>query len=340
MSTATVDRLLAVLVAALAATGLTSLLAGSPDLAWLFVAHDVLAGALAAAIVVKLARSLPRAVRGRRWIRLAVALALSVAAAASVVAGFVWVAGGRLVWVDVGPLTWTVLTLHAWLGLALVPLVAVHLVRGRWRLLRPDRQSPARVADRVRSRRAVLAGGALLGASGALVLVAGGVDQLAGGVRRFTGSRLLPTGSPPIPTTFLGEPEPAIDVARWRLQVNGTVARPLELDLAGLAAMGTTEMWAVLDCTAGWATGTTWRGASLASVLEAAGVAHDSSRVLVRSVTGWSASLDLADAGRCLLAWSTAAGPLPGANGAPLRLVAPDHRGLEWVKWVHEIEVS
>src|SRR3954465_10692768 len=102
MSTATVDRLLAVLVAALAATGLTSLLAGSPGLAWLFVAHDLLAGALAAAIVVKPPPSLPRAVRGRRWIRLAVALALSVAAAASVVAGFVWVASGRLVWVDVG----------------------------------------------------------------------------------------------------------------------------------------------------------------------------------------------------------------------------------------------
>ena len=31
---------------------------------------------------------------------------------------------------------------------------------------------------------------------------------------------------------------------------------------------------------------------------------------------------------------------LPHANGAPCRLVAPDRRGLEWVKWVTEVEVA
>jgi DMSO/TMAO reductase YedYZ molybdopterin-dependent catalytic subunit len=31
---------------------------------------------------------------------------------------------------------------------------------------------------------------------------------------------------------------------------------------------------------------------------------------------------------------------LPAGNGAPLRLVAPDRRGLDWVKWVDRIEVG
>jgi DMSO/TMAO reductase YedYZ molybdopterin-dependent catalytic subunit len=41
-----------------------------------------------------------------------------------------------------------------------------------------------------------------------------------------------------------------------------------------------------------------------------------------------------------LLATEVAGQPLPVGNGAPCRLVAPDRRGLEWVKWVTEVEVS
>ena len=40
----------------------------------------------------------------------------------------------------------------------------------------------------------------------------------------------------------------------------------------------------------------------------------------------------------CLLAWGCAGAELPAANGAPLRLVAPDRRGLDWVKWVGEVQ--
>ncbi len=340
MSPATLDRLLALLVAALAATGLASLLAGSPGLAWLFVVHDVLAGALAATVALKLAHSVPRAVRGRRWGRLAVALVLSIAVVASLAAGFVWVAGAGPVWVDLGVVDWTLLTLHAWLGLVLVPLVLVHLVRARWRILRPGRDAPMRAAGRLRSRRAVLVGGGLLAASAGFAAVAAGLDRIGGGVRRFTGSRWLPAGSAPIPTTFLGEPAPEIDLARWRLRVDGAVSRPLVLDREALGALGVRDLEAVLDCTAGWAVAATWRGVPLSAVLDAAGLTAAGSRVEVRSVTGWSASLTLVDARRCLLAWSTTAGPLAHANGAPLRLVAPDHRGLEWVKWVDRVEVS
>ena len=75
-------------------------------------------------------------------------------------------------------------------------------------------------------------------------------------------------------------------------------------------------------------------------MLDAAGVSPVARRVEVRSVTGWGTSLDAADARRCLLAWSVAGQPLPAGNGAPLRLVAPDHRGLDWVKWVEAIRVE
>src|SRR4030067_355259 len=61
MSPASVDRALAVLVVAMATTGLLSLRAGHPEQGWLFVVHGLLAGALALTVAVKISRSAPRA---------------------------------------------------------------------------------------------------------------------------------------------------------------------------------------------------------------------------------------------------------------------------------------
>src|SRR5262249_11688995 len=144
MTSASLDRLLALLLAALAATGLVTLLAGSPETAWLFVLHDLLAGALAATVVLKLARSLPRAVGGRHWLRLGVAIPMSFVVVASIVAGFAWVAGGLLVWVDLGVVRWTLLKAPVWPGPVVVPLAVVHPVRARCGLRRARPDTPAR----------------------------------------------------------------------------------------------------------------------------------------------------------------------------------------------------
>lgn len=334
MTNATLDRLLALLVLAMAATGLASLRVGSPEGGWLFVVHGVLGGCLAAAVGLKVRRSLPAAVRRRSWGRLVLGLIVSLVAAAALVGGLAWVAGGRLL--SVG--SWTVLTLHAWAGLILVPIVVVHLLPHRWRLLRPS--SRARPASRGVSRRSLLAGAGLLAIGG---VVAGGtaiLDRLNGGNRRFTGSRELPAGGIPPTTTFLGEPTPEIDLAGWRLGVAGGVETARSWTLADLEALGATDLTAILDCTSGWFIETGWRGIPLAAVLDASGPRPAARRVTVRSVTGWTAVLPLDEARGCLLATAVAGVPLPLANGAPLRLVAPDRRGLDWVKWVDRVEVA
>ncbi len=336
VTSAAVDRLLAVLVAALAMTGLVSLRMGSPDDAWLFAFHGVLGGALAVTVAWKIGRSLPKAIRAHRWRRVVLGLIVSLASAASLVGGFAWVAGGRLL--SVGG--WTVLTIHAWIGLALVPLLVVHLMPRRWRLLVPAAGTPgrARVAP-VLSRRRLLTGGILGVASVALFGAAELANLLAGGVRRFTGSRWLPVGGVPPPTTFYGEPAPTIDPLAWRLSVHGRVAREAHLSIDQLTALGEVALVAVLDCTSGWALETSWRGVPLTSVLESAGVAPGARSVIVRSVTGWASLLSGAVVDRALLAMAVAGAPLPVANGAPCRLVVPDHRGLDWVKWVVDVEV-
>ena len=336
MTTATLDRILALLVLAMAGTGLASLRVGSPDGSWLFVAHGVIGGSLAVAVALKLVRSVPPALARRSIRRLAISLVVSFVAVAALAGGLLWVASGRRL--EVGG--WTVLTLHAWAGLVLVPLVVVHLVPRRWRLLRPGSRARSSSRGRPIPRRSVLAAGGLLAAGGAIALAADRLDAIRGGQRRFTGSRELPAGGIPPTTTFFGEPTPEVDLAAWRLAVSGRVARPGSWSLDELIALGSTDLTAILDCTSGWWIETGWRGVPLRTLLATAGASAEARRVTVRSVTGWSAQLPIDEAAGCLLATAVAGGPLPAGNGAPLRLVAPDRRGLDWVKWVDRIEVA
>jgi hypothetical protein len=320
MSHATLDRVLALLVVSMAGTGLLALKAGAPGATLVYTLHGVLGGALLAATAWKLMRSVPKAVDAGRWPRLTLATIVALLALGALTGGFLWVASGELVRLG----SWTLLTVHAWFGLLLVPVVALHLLPRRWRVVS--------VAPRVGvSRRAVLAWGGLAVAGVAAFGVAAGLDQLRGGVRRFTGSRWLPAGGIPPPTTFYGEGAPAIDQAAWRLTVGDG-----QLDLAALRALGEIDRTVVLDCTSGWALETAWRGVPLSSVIDI----PDQGSVRVRSITGWSTVLTATEARSALLATGVAGGPLPADNGAPCRLVVPDRRGLDWVKWVDEVSLA
>src|SRR5688500_16193885 len=202
MSSAALDRLLAVLIVIQVASGLLTLRAGIPATAPLFWLHGLVGGALLVAAGEKLRRSVGPAIRRRRWGRLAMAAILALLVAAALVGGFAWVAGGRIL--SIGP--WTILTLHVWAALAVIPILVLHLVPRRFRLLAPPRGRARRI-----SRRTVLSMG-IVGALGALVWAGSNVlDAVQGGTRRFTGSRWLPSGAIPPPTTFYGEGTPEID---------------------------------------------------------------------------------------------------------------------------------
>ena len=331
MSTAALDRLLAVLLVAQLATGLLTLRAGVPATAPLFWAHGLLGGALLVAAVEKLRRSIGPAIRRRRWGRLVLGGLLTLLVAAALAGGFTWVASGRIL--SIGP--WTILTLHVWAALAIIPIVVFHLVPRRWRLLRPA----ARPSGRRMSRRTALGIGVVAALGAVAYGTANVLDRLQGGIRRFTGSRWLPQGGIPPPTTFYGEPTPPVDESAWRLRVHGRVERELTLDRSGLEALGAVDRSATLDCTSGWVMTTDWRGTPLGTVLDAAGAAPVHF-VNVRSVTGWMVPLEPHELDAALLATGVAGVDLPRPNGAPCRLVAPTRRGLDWVKWVAEIEVA
>ena len=160
---------------------------------------------------------------------------------------------------------------------------------------------------------------------------------------------------------------PAVDADAWRLEVGGTVDRPLSLSLQDLRAREP-ESWTVtLECAGNgrallqprpvsqpWgqeAVGTaTWTGVPLRSLLDEAGPAPGAREVvfagLDRGVDGgieqdYARSLSMADAAGpgVLLAYGMNGAPLPPQHGFPLRLVVPGWYGMASVKWLRSVTV-
>jgi len=95
MSSAALDRFLAILLVVQLASGLLTLRSGVPTTAPLFWLHGLIGGALLVAAAEKVRRSIGPAVRARRWGRLALGALLTLLVAAALAGGFAWVASGR-----------------------------------------------------------------------------------------------------------------------------------------------------------------------------------------------------------------------------------------------------
>jgi hypothetical protein len=307
-----------------AVTGLVSLGAGAAAQWPLFWVHRVVGLALVVLLFFKLRRVKPR-LRRDRWDRATpLSILTAVVALAAISTGAAWLLG---VDADVG--FWTLLNVHIGLGLLLVPLVALHL-RARYR--------PVRRTD-FEGRRTALQYGALL-VGGALVVRAQELANDAvggrGATRRFTGSKPVEGEGFPVTSWVADDPDP-VDADDWRLRVDGLVDSPLDRSAETLSTDD--ERRALLDCTSGWYTVEDWRGVPLGRLLEEASVDPSARWVTVHSVTGYRWSFPLDEAHGFLLATHVDGDRLSHGHGFPLRLVAPDRRGFQWVKWVTRVEV-
>jgi DMSO/TMAO reductase YedYZ molybdopterin-dependent catalytic subunit len=220
---------------------------------------------------------------------------------------------------------WTLLSVHMWLGVLTLVLVAAHLTY---------RRRPAATATRAGRRNALQYLG--LVAAGTL---AWRVQQVVAASRRFTGSRERGSGDGnrfPVTSWVADDPDP-VDAAEWSLSVRGLVDTELDLGYDDLEAAATER--ATLDCTSGWYSAHEWRGVRVDDLLEAGDVDPDARWVQFRSVTGYRWSLPLAGARQALLATHVDDDRLSHGHGFPVRLVAPGRRGFQWVKWVEQVEV-
>ena len=269
----------------------------------------------------------------RRWRRRPASTLASIALAA-VLVGLV-VSG--VYWSNVGPFSFLGLSGMTWHSVLAIPAVGLML----WHVLRRVySMRPRYWADRrtfMRTAAAALGGLALwrIGEAAAPLL------DLAAADRRFTGSYAAGdfTGNDFPRVIWLSDNAPALDEAAWRLQVEGHVARPVRFDYEAAQGYGD-EIEATLDCTGGWHSTQRWRGVRLDRLLDRAGLSDEAASVTVRSATGYERRFSLGEARGYLLATHVSGERLSKGHGFPLRLVAPDKRGYDWVKWVTQVHVN
>jgi len=324
-----VNLALLVVVPSLVATGLLAWIASPPIADALVVLHRIAGVALVLALAWKygIAR---RSVRRRT--RAGVDLTLAVGALASL--ALLVVLGLGLAW-SIGivsfdrPLDYSLLNVHVFVGVALVPLMVAHAA-ARW-------ESRPALADLGRRRVVVRALAVGVGA----VVATAALDRV-GLARRATGSRAaaaLSANDFPL-TIWAFDAVPTIELATWRLRVDGNVASPGSIDYGELLALPSTERDAVLDCTGGWWTEQRWRGVTLAHLLDRHAVRASAQRIDIVSLTGHAWSFPITEADRLLIATHVGGETLGAGHGYPARLVAPDHRGFQWIKWVSRVRVA
>lgn len=163
-------------------------------------------------------------------------------------------------------------------------------------------------------------------------------------------------------------PVPVIDPDRWRLRLDGLVARPLGLRLHDLQKMPAKTMVVTLECAGNgraflspsvdgeqWGLGAVstaeWTGVPLADVLRVAGVDPQAREIVMRGADSspnpsgdpnrFERSLALTDASAVpvLLAYAMNGEPLPREHGYPVRAIVPAWYAVNSVKWLNHIEL-
>jgi DMSO/TMAO reductase YedYZ molybdopterin-dependent catalytic subunit len=135
---------------------------------------------------------------------------------------------------------------------------------------------------------------------------------------------------------------PAVDLAAWRFEVTGAVARPLSLTWAELLALPRRETVCDLHCVTRWSRfDNVFGGVPVRSVLELAGPTPAAAYVLVHAEQDYTTNLSLADLDRPanLLALTYGGEPLTPEHGGPVRLLVPHLYLWKSAKWVTGFEL-
>jgi DMSO/TMAO reductase YedYZ molybdopterin-dependent catalytic subunit len=141
----------------------------------------------------------------------------------------------------------------------------------------------------------------------------------------------------------MGLTEHRVKMDRWRLTIGGSVKQPLSFSLKQLKTLPSIERDVLLVCPGVFAYYARWRGVSLNTILQQAGASSHATHVDVSGPSGELSRTErfpmaLVRTDKIFLAYGVNNKSLPEKHGFPLRLVAADHVGSQWIKFVDKIE--
>ncbi len=142
---------------------------------------------------------------------------------------------------------------------------------------------------------------------------------------------------------IMGLSDHEVDLQSWRLIIDGNVADPTRLTYSQLVELPSIERKVLLICPGFFANHGSWKGVSLMTVLNLARMKADTTHIGVSGPEGRYEKAErfpIADISKdkVFLAYAVNGEKLPRKHGFPLRIVAEDYYGDDWVKYVYKIE--
>ncbi|MGC8953312.1 MAG: molybdopterin-dependent oxidoreductase [Desulfurococcus sp.] len=134
---------------------------------------------------------------------------------------------------------------------------------------------------------------------------------------------------------------PSIDVARWRLEVVGSVEKPVSLSLKDLYELGVETLRVNFHCVTGWSVGgLEFTGVRLSRIMEIAAPRHNVKWMFTESLDGYTTIVPYSDGVKGIVALEMNGKPLDILHGYPARLIIPHLYGWKSAKWVSRIILS
>ena len=129
------------------------------------------------------------------------------------------------------------------------------------------------------------------------------------------------------------------------MEITGEVAAPLTLTYGELTALPPVERNVLLICPGFFANHGRWKGLSLGKLLEKAQMDPGATHVTISGPPGRYEKTErfpLADvlSDKVFLAYAVNGETLPIRHGYPLRVVAEDYYGSDWVKYVSKVRLD
>ncbi|MCF8127740.1 MAG: molybdopterin-dependent oxidoreductase [Deltaproteobacteria bacterium] len=136
-----------------------------------------------------------------------------------------------------------------------------------------------------------------------------------------------------------------VDLSKWRLIVEGAVKEPLEFTYEEINKLPSMEKEVLLICPGFFALHGRWKGIAMEHFLRKVKMEEGATHVTFYGPEGSYEKVELFPIddirkGKVFLAYGVNGKPLPQKHGFPLRIVAQDRYGGEWVKYVYKATVK
>jgi sulfoxide reductase catalytic subunit YedY len=143
----------------------------------------------------------------------------------------------------------------------------------------------------------------------------------------------------------MGESDHEVDINTWRLDIRGSVKKPMSLTYQEILDLPSIEKDVLMICPGFFANHGRWKGVSMTGLFEKIGLVGSARYMNVSGSVGQGEQVERFPIEEVLshkvfLAYGVNGKILPIRNGFPLRIVAEGYYGGNWVKYVSSLTLE